>query len=82
MTKQPTTQWTELAHRVNDGIDVMLVWAHGNGVDETIVSVYDTRERTYFEIAARPDLAFDVYAHPFAYRDQSSVDDEDSRLAA
>ncbi len=68
MTKQPTTEWTELAHRVNGGIDVTLVWVHGNGVDDTLVSVYDTREGTYFEIAAEPDLALDVYRHPFAYR--------------
>jgi hypothetical protein len=69
MTEQPTTEWTELAHRVNHGIDVMLVWVHGDGVDETLVSVYDTREGTYFEIPAKPALAYDVYNHPFAYVD-------------
>ena len=69
MTEQPTTEWTELAHRVNDGIDVLLVWVHGKGVDETLVSVYDTRKGTYFEVPTEPELAFDVYDHPFAYRD-------------
>ena len=69
MTDQPTTEWTELAHRVNHGIDVMLVWVHGDGVDQTLVSVYDTREGTYFEIPAEPELAYDVYRHPFAYLD-------------
>lgn len=82
MTKQPTIEWTELAHRVNDGLDVMLVWVHGGGVDETVVSVCDTREGTYFEIPAEPDLAFDVYNHPFAYRDAGSPYCEPSRLAA
>jgi hypothetical protein len=52
---------------------------HGNGVDETFVSVCDTREGRYFEIPAEPDLAFDVYNHPFAYL---AADDEPSRLAA
>jgi hypothetical protein len=80
MTKQPTTEWTELAHRVNHGIDVMLVWVHGAGVDETLVSVYDTREGTYFEIPAEADLAYDIYNHPFAYLD--SAECEPRRLAA
>jgi len=69
MTKQPATEWTELAHRVNNGIDVMLAWVHGDGVDETLVSVYDSRRGTYFELPAEPELAFDVYRHTFAYRD-------------
>jgi hypothetical protein len=57
----------------------MLVWVHGNDVDETLVSVYDTREGTYFEIPAEPDLAYDVYNHPFAYL---NAEHEPSRLAA
>jgi hypothetical protein len=80
MTRQPTTEWTELAHRVNHGIDVMLVWVHGDGVDKTLVSVYDTREGTYFEIPAEPGLAYDVYNHPFAYLDAEEC--EPGRLAA
>jgi hypothetical protein len=80
MTEQPTIEWTELAHRVNDGLDVMLVWVHGNGVDETLVSVCDTREGSYFEIPAKPDLAYDVYNHPFAYIDTAEC--EPRRLAA
>jgi hypothetical protein len=31
---------------------------------------------------AEPYLALDVYYHPFAYRDFSTVDYDDSRLAA
>jgi len=73
MTKPPAIEWTELAHRVNDGLDVMLVWVHGSGVDETLVSVYDGREGTYFEIPAEPERAFDVYRHPFAYRELSRI---------
>jgi hypothetical protein len=80
MTEQPTTEWTELAHRTNHGIDVMLVWIHGNGVDETLVSVYDAHEGSYFEIPAQPDRAYDVYRHPLAYLDADEF--EPSRLAA
>ena len=80
MTEQPTTEWTELAHRVNHGIDVTLVWIHRNGVDETLVSVYDAHEGAYFEIRAEPDRAHDVYRHPFAYLHSNEF--EPSRLAA
>ena len=44
--------------------------------------VCDTREGAYFEVTAQPHLALDVYYHPFAYRDFSMADYEDSRPAA
>jgi hypothetical protein len=55
---------------------------HGDGEDKTVVSVYDSREGAYFEIPTERRLALDVYYYPFAYRDFSTVDYEDSRLAA
>jgi hypothetical protein len=82
MSKQPTIEWTELAHRVTDGVDITLVWVHGNGVDEAVVSVYDTREGTYFELTVEPHRALDVFHHPFAYRDAGRVSYEGSRVAA
>jgi hypothetical protein len=72
----------ELAHRSADGVEVTLVWVRDEGADETVVFVSDHREGTYFEIPTEPNLALDVYYHPFAYRDFSTVDYEDSRLAA
>ena len=81
-TKQPTIKSTELAHRMSEGVDVTLVWVHGNGVDETVVSVYDTREGTYFEVTVEPQRALDAYYHPFAYRDAGRVSYEDTRVAA
>jgi hypothetical protein len=72
----------ELAHRSGDGVEVTLVWVRGEGGDETVVCVSDYREGAYFEIPAEAYLALDVYYHPFAYRDLSTVDYEDSRLAA
>jgi len=74
----------ELAHRSGAGLDVTLLWCPANGPnDETIVvCVCDGRDGAYFEITAEPYLARDVYYHPFAYRDFSTVDYGDRRLAA
>jgi hypothetical protein len=82
MTMPRRVTRTELAHRSGAGIDVTLLWVRGDGDDKTIVCVSDERDGAYFEIPAEPYLALDVYYHPFAYRDFSSVDYEDSRLAA
>ena len=82
MTDALTNIRTELAHRSGDGIDVTLFWIRGNGNDTTIVCVSDWREGAYFEIPTEPYLALDVYRHPFAYRDFSTLDYCDGRLAA
>ena len=82
MPTQSTTIRTELANRSSAGIEVTLVWERSNGVEELVVCVSDLRTGAYFEIAAEPASALDVYHHPFAYRDYSSLDYEDSRLAA
>ena len=82
MTEPVTHTRTELAHRWGDGIDVTLVWVRGDGEDKAVVCVRDRREGAYFEILAESYLTLDVYYHPFAYRDFSTVDYEDSRLAA
>ena len=72
----------ELAHRSNAGVDVTLLWMHGNDEDAALVCVCDRRQGAYFEIKPEPYLALDVYYHPFAYRDFSIIDYEDSRLVA
>jgi hypothetical protein len=82
MTELWTETRTELAHRSGDGVDVTLVWVRCDGEDKALVCVCDRRMGTYFEVPAQPYLALDVYYHPFAYRDFSTVDYEDSRLAA
>ena len=63
------TTRTELDHRSDDYADVTLVWVTGDGVDETVICVHAKDGGTYFEIAAEPYLALDVFNHPFAYRD-------------
>ena len=77
-----TTTRTDLAHRSSDGVDVTLAWAREAGKNRVVVSVCDRLGGAYFEIPAEPYLALDVYYHPFAYRDFSTVDYEDRRLVA
>ena len=73
---------TELAHRSSNGIEVTLIWMHADDDDKALVCVCDRREGAYFEIRAERYLALDVYYHPFAYRDFSTFDYKDIRLAA
>jgi hypothetical protein len=82
MTAEKITMMKELAHRSGDGVDVTLLWVRNGDADETLVRVTDHREGAYFEIHAEPELALDVYHHPFAYRTLSTVTHEDSRVAA
>ena len=82
MTGLPTNKRTELAHRSSAGIDVTLMWVRYEGDDEALVCVCDQRDGAYFEIPTRPGVALDVYYHPFVYRHLSTIDYEDSRLAA
>jgi hypothetical protein len=82
MTELSTHTRTELAHRSSGGLDVTLVWVREGDADKAVVWVCDRREGAYFEISTEPCLALDVYYHPFAYREASTVDYEDNRLAA
>jgi hypothetical protein len=82
VTALTTETRTELAHRSGDGMDVTLVWVQGGEEDKAVVCVRDDRTADYFEIPAERYLALDVFYHPFAYRDFSTVDSERSWLAA
>jgi hypothetical protein len=82
MPELSTHTRTELAHRSSEGLDITLTWVHEGDEDKAVVCVCDRREGAYFEIPTEPSLALDVYYHPFAYRDFSTVDYEDRRLAA
>jgi hypothetical protein len=73
---------TELDHRSTDDVDVTLVWVTGDGIDKTVVCVRDKLKDEYFEIATETYLAFDVFEHPFAYRDFGPVGDDTPALAA
>jgi hypothetical protein len=82
MDEQPTRTPRELAHRSSHGLDVTLVWVQTDRKDTAVVCVRDARSGAYFEIPAEPHLALEVYYHPFAYTDFSSVDFGDGLLAA
>ena len=82
MTALTREKRTELAHRSFDGMDVTLMWVQGAEGDKAVVCVRDECRAGYFEIATETYLALDVFYHPFAYRDFSTVGNEGSWLAA
>ncbi len=61
--QQATTR--ELAHRANDGVEVVLLWSPTD--DRLTVVVQDTKADERFELEARPDNALQVFYHPYAY---------------
>lgn len=64
-TDATQSPFRELAHRENDGVEVVLFWhAVTSGLT---VSVSDMRSGAYFELAAAPEDALDVFHHPYAY---------------
>ena len=67
MTSTNTTQGPhrELARRKIDGVEVVLFWHQAT--DELTVTVSDRRNGAYFELAAEPHEALDVFNHPYAH---------------
>jgi hypothetical protein len=82
MSTSPDHTLAELDHRCSSGVDVTLVWVREGNEDAVRVCVCDQRDGAYFEIEPEPYLALDVFHHPFFYRDFSTLDYRDSRLAA
>jgi hypothetical protein len=65
MASKATNPYRELAHRANDGVEVVLFWHEHTG--ELTVAVSDERSGAYFELAAAPHQALDVFNHPYAH---------------
>jgi hypothetical protein len=65
MESHAASPYRELAYRASDGIEVVLYWHQRT--DELLVSVSDKRSGAYFELAAGPDQALDVFNHPYAH---------------
>jgi hypothetical protein len=80
VTDLTRSQPHELAHRANDGLEVTLFWVPAT--DELKVCVCDQKLGAYFEIRPRPDLALDVFYHPYSYAGSVDVGFADDRLAA
>ena len=56
---------TDLAHRRNDGIDVVLWWSPED--NSVAVEVLHLATDESFELAVERDQALDAFYHPFAY---------------
>ena len=65
MAGDATNPYRELAYRVNDGVEVVLFWQQNT--DDLTVAVWNARSGAYFELAAAPDQALDVFNHPYAH---------------
>jgi hypothetical protein len=65
MANATQQSYRELAHRVNNGVEVVLFWHEIK--DELTVAVSDERTGAYFELAAEPHQALDVFKHPYAH---------------
>jgi hypothetical protein len=70
----------ELAHRASDGVEVVLFWHEGT--NELTVAVSDARSGAYFELAAGPDEALDVFEHPYAHAAFRGLPYEEALLAS
>jgi hypothetical protein len=65
MAGNATNPYRELAYRANEGVEVVLFWQ--KDTDDLTVAVSDQRRGAYFELAAAPDQALDVFNHPYAH---------------
>jgi hypothetical protein len=79
-TEEKQQRARELAHRVTDGLEVLLFWHEAT--NELTVSVSDERTGAYFELAAEPDEALGVFYHPYAHAAFRGVPYDDALLAS
>jgi hypothetical protein len=68
----------ELAYRNIDGVEVVLFWHEIT--DELTVTVSDERNGAYFELAADPHQALDVFNHPYAHAAFQGLPDPEASL--
>ena len=61
----PTTTVRELAHRIDGGVEVSLLWHVRE--HRLAVTVSDSRSGDLFVLDADNDKALDVYYHPYAH---------------
>jgi len=73
-----TDTMTELDRRINDGIDVRLLWSAGDG--RVVVAVDDAKTGDSFTVEVRErDKALEVFRHPYAL---AAWHEADARRAA
>jgi hypothetical protein len=64
---------------MNDGVEVVLFWHQAT--DELTVTVSDERNGAYFELAAAPHQALDVFDHPYAHAAFQGLTCQEASLA-
>jgi hypothetical protein len=60
-----TSDWTELAIRDSDGLEISLLWS--KAADSVKVNVFDQRLEESFDIHVAGALALSAFYHPFAH---------------
>ena len=80
MSSTTTFKRRELAHRVNNGIEVSLFW-HKVG-DVLSLEVYDVKTDEFFELEVPRDRAMDAFHHPYAYLAAAEASEVSELLAA
>jgi hypothetical protein len=60
-----TNDWTELAGRSNEGLEVSLLWS--KSANRVKVAVSDARQNEQFEVDVAGADALAAFHHPFAY---------------
>ncbi len=69
-TTAPTTR--ELHQRVNDGLDVRLLW--NSLTDHVSVTIEDERTGEFFELDVDPRDALTAFYDPFGYASRAAAD--------
>jgi len=67
------TTTRELDHRVNDGIDVKLLWNSLTG--GVSVEVMDEHTGEFFELDVDPADALAAFNHPYSYASRGWIDE-------
>ena len=64
-----TNDWTELAGRQNEGLEVSLLWS--KSANRVKVAVADSKQNEQFEFEVAGADALAAFNHPFAYAGDS-----------
>jgi hypothetical protein len=64
-----TNDWTELAERQNEGLEVSLLWS--KSANRVKVAVADSKQNEQFEFEVAGADALAAFNHPFAYAGDS-----------
>jgi hypothetical protein len=72
MITGPDPAIRELNRRVNDGIDVRLLW--NSRTNDVLIAVLDERTGESFELEVDPEDAQVAFEHPYGYSQRGWID--------